>query len=98
MTTERHRAAVHTVERRGSAFPAALAAIALMLGAAAYGSNATEPSAPSDWRFGAPPNVLISVGGWHFDNPGTNARITDAVFSTTEYYSKHSIHEDSGIL
>ena len=40
----------------------------------------------------APPGHLMSTQAhqW-FDNAGTNPRITDAVFSTTEYYKEHSI-------
>lgn len=75
---------------------AVLAALsALVLGAAppAFGTTTEAPSfkastSPSN----APPGILISIQpDWYFDNAGTDPEITDAVFSTTEYYSTYSI-------
>ena len=106
MTAERHRIAVSTVNRRKGGLPAALAAMALMLGAAApaaHGSTATEPSFKEGHAERvAPPDTLVSVVAHpnfgSFENAGTNPRITEAVFSTTEYYNTHAIDEDSGAL
>ena len=106
MTTERNLTAISTIKRRKGGLPTALAAIAFLLGAAvpaAYGSTATEPSfKEGDAERLAPPDTLISIiahpNFGSFENAGTNPRITDATFSTTEYYNTHSIDEDSGIL
>ena len=74
---------------------AALATLALMLATvpAAYGTLAPEPSfRESSSPANAPPGTLISIqADLFFDNAGTNPKITDAVFSTTEYYNTHSI-------
>ena len=96
MTVERHRTAVPAVRRCKGALPAALAALALMLGAAApaaHGSTAPAPSfKESNSPANAPPGILISIqADWFFDNAGTNPKITEAVFSTTEYYDTHAI-------
>ena len=41
------------------------------------------------------PGFLVNVRADHwFDNAGTNPRITDASFSTTDYFSKHTIARD----
>ena len=39
------------------------------------------------------PGSLIGVGSEAFDNPGTNPQITEAVFSTTDYYDTHEIRD-----
>ena len=96
MTVERHRTAVPAVRRCKGGLPAALAALALMLGAAApaaHGSTAPAPSfKESNSPANAPPGILISIqADWFFDNAGTNPKITEAVFSTTEYYDTHAI-------
>ena len=66
-----------------------------------YDRDTSQPSEPEAPTFSdtearnAPAGVLVSV--WAeglFDNAGTNPKITDAVFSTTEYYSEHSISRD----
>ncbi|MDE0408213.1 MAG: hypothetical protein OXN81_10165 [Alphaproteobacteria bacterium] len=45
----------------------------------------------------ASPGALVTASaGDYFDNAGTNPRITDAAFSTTEYYSTHSVQ--NGVL
>ena len=55
----------------------------------------SDPAAPvfseTETR-NAPPGALISATAeGTFDNAGTNPRITDAVFSTTEYYDIHRV-------
>ena len=93
MTADRRRTAVFTAYARcRGAFLAALAA--LTLGAA---PAAAEPAFSETETRNAPPgNRLYITANWTFDNAGTNPRITDAVFSTTEYYSEHGV--GSGIV
>ncbi len=102
MTVERRRTAVPAAWRRRGGLPAALAATALMLGAAsaAFGASGDAPSFSElrSQRKAPPGAVVYATPTGSFDNPGTNPKITDAVFSTTEYYNTHSIDEDSGLL
>ena len=73
---------------------AALAAAAAVLGAAP--AAATDPS--STLWLEAPPGMLISVsahrwyGEWAGDE-GTNPRVTEATFSTTDYYDTHTLRD-----
>ena len=47
----------------------------------------------------APPGVLISfIASWTFDDAGTNPTITEVEFSTTDYYSTHSISNGIAFL
>ena len=45
-----------------------------------------QPTLPQLSAVNAPPGITVSVDVDLFDNPGTNPRFTDAVFSTMEYY------------
>ena len=54
--------------------------------------EASSPTFSQTETRNAPPGALVSGFAENlFDNAGTNPRITDAVFSTTEYYSVHSV-------
>ena len=53
--------------------------------------EAAGPTFSQPQKLYAPVGVLVSIGPGVFDNAGTNPRITDAVFSTTDYYSSHSV-------
>ena len=83
------------LKRFRTAWAAALSAAALALSAASgFAAKAPDPQ---------PLAALAPVGGqvtvdadWFFFNMGTNPRITDVEFSTTEYYSTHEIIE--GVL
>ena len=50
-----------------------------------------KPTAKADLTQNAPPNILISTMlDAVFDNPGTNAKFTNATFSTLEYFDADS--------
>ena len=77
----------------------AVRAAALALPAAVWltAPAAAEPTISEDAIQNALPGVLIAVLADNaFDDAGTNPRITDAAFSTTEYFSVHQI--DGGQL
>ncbi len=68
-----------------AAFAAALAAGLLLGGAPAAG----EPVFVPQGTIYAPVGVIVLKRLWEmFENPGTNPRLTDAEFSTTEYYDE----------
>ena len=73
---------------------AAALAAAAVLGAAP--AAATDPSRTL-WM-DAPPGLLISVPahGWYGEwigGEGTNPRVTEATFSTTDYYDTHTVRD-----
>ena len=73
--------------RAWAALSAALAALMLSIAPAA-----AEPTARANSSQNAPPGHLSSIGAtFHFDNYGTNPRITSASYSTTEYYNETSV-------
>ena len=88
MTVHPRRAAVFTAyERCRGVLLAALVAAALLPGAA-----------PASRYVSQEVTTLVYAGGtvtadadWFDFDEGTNPRISEAVFSTTEYYSKHEI-------
>ena len=83
---------VPALARYGVRAAALAAAVAVLAGAAA----ATESFRD---RVTAPPGVLVSVsahwwyGERHYEE-GTNPRVTEATFSTTDYYDVHEIRDD----
>ena len=72
---------------------AALAAALAILGAAAAASDS------STLRVSAPPGVLVSISAhqwydeWTGADDGTNPKITEATFSTTDYYDEHEVND-----
>ena len=89
MRLDRHRVMKPSL-RRGAALAAVLAAAMLVLGAALAAAAPTQSSRTTS---NAPPGTLIAISPlWVFDNRGTNARITAAAYSTTEYYSSTSLN------
>ena len=92
MTVNRCRVAVFTAYERCRGALLTVLAAAMLLPAAAVPA-AAEPSFMSQTR---PVNVSIGIRyGIHadevFTDEGTNATFTEAVFSTTDYYSEHRI-------
>ena len=99
MMIDQHEATVFTTHGRGrGALTAALAAAALLLGAAPAAAEPVfaAPSTPLDISIGNLPTGITVTN--LFDDVGTNAKFTEAVFSTTEYYSRHEIQGEGAIL
>ena len=95
MTVHRRRTAVFTAyERCRGALLAALTAAALLTGAAPAAAEAPLPTfSVTENRIATPGARHGIMAAWSFDNAGTNPRFTEAVFSTTEYYSQHEISD-----
>ena len=87
MAAVRHRAVAFP---RSAAFAAVLAA-AMLGGAPPAASSDTAPSFDEEAsKVAVPAGASVGVtASAHFDNAGTNPRLTDMTFSTTEYYGSN---------